>query len=709
VAVQIQDAYGNPALATRNTVVLLSSLNETVGTVPDSVTISKGRSTVYTTFYSTYMEGSTTIVAFTPGLAPGWAGMTTTTGLTPTKLAVILAPPQLPNDNSGHSYPVKVQLQDANGNPAESDENTYVALTSSNMTVGTVPSSMTIYAGRTYASTSFTTTYTPGWTNIVATAAGYASGSAVMTTIGATASKLAVILGPPQFPNDNSGHSYPVKVQLQDVNGDPAKAPISAIVTLASSNLTVGTVPSSLTISTGKTYASTSFTTTYTPGWTNITATAAGYASGSAVMTTIGVTASKLAVILGPPQFPNDNSGHSYPVKVQLQDEYGNPAKAPISTVVTLTSSNPTVGTVPSSVTISAGRTYVSTSFTTTYKSGSTMINVAAAGYTSGSASMETVGAIPSKLAVILAPPKVPHDNSYHNYAVKVQLQDEYGNPAKAPISTVVTLTSSNPTVGTVPGSITISAGKTYAYTHFKSTYSAGSTTITATAAGYTSDSTVMTTATGLTPSKLAVILGPSKLPNDNSGHSYSVIVQLQDTNGNPAPASATTVVLLTSSNENVGTIPASVTISSGKSTTYTTFTSTYAPGLTTITAFTIGYSPRSSAMTTGWWYLGTSIYTDKYSYTTGETMNVGLDVSNPGPETDINVKVWLELPTGATYTLLNIPSVTLPAGLSYSNPTQWSFMLPSISTGIYVWHAVLADPASGAILSQDTAAWEFT
>ena len=102
------------------------------------------------------------------------------------------------------------------------------------------------------------------------------------------------------------------------------------------------------------------------------------------------------------------------------------------------------------------------------------------------------------------------------------------------------------------------------------------------------------------------------------------------------------------------------------------------------------------------------SIYTDETSYTTGDTMRVGLDVSNPGDAMPVIFAIWLEMPEGGIY-VLTFTSVTLPAGLDYSNPNFAVFTLPSIPSGTYMWHAALIEPSRPVeVISHDTAEWEF-
>ncbi len=103
------------------------------------------------------------------------------------------------------------------------------------------------------------------------------------------------------------------------------------------------------------------------------------------------------------------------------------------------------------------------------------------------------------------------------------------------------------------------------------------------------------------------------------------------------------------------------------------------------------------------------SIYTDEYSYSVGDTMHLGLDIENPGGPMTACIAIWLERPVGPVVVILHAHAVTLPAGFTYSNPSFESFVLPSIPSGVYTWHAAFLNPATHAILVEDTAEWQFT
>jgi len=110
-------------------------------------------------------------------------------------------------------------------------------------------------------------------------------------------------------------------------------------------------------------------------------------------------------------------------------------------------------------------------------------------------------------------------------------------------------------------------------------------------------------------------------------------------------------------------------------------------------------------------YFLNTAIiiYTDKYSYSTGDTMHLGLTVINPLDHAiTVCIAVWLEEPDGSKTLLLHAHAKTLPAGFRYSNPDFKTFELPSIPPGVYTWHAALLNRSTHKILIEDTAEWEF-
>jgi len=412
----------------------------------------------------------------------------------PSNLKIYVGPPSILADNNVYDA-IFVQLQDSEGLPCRSRQDTIIHLSSSQTNIGSVDPEITVPAGSTYAVAQFNSTYTPGSTTITAAASGYMTVQASITTVGPVPSKLAVYSFPPAVPAD--GGSYPaIIVQLQDPNGIPAKAPIGDVnVTLSSSNTVAGTVDPFVVIEGGTTYAVATFNTTNTPASAVITAQSSGYSSGQATITTqqIGGQPTNLMVYVGPPTVPADGVTYDQ-VAVQLQDSSGTLAQASSDVAVTLSSSNTAVGTVEPNITINYTQVYALAEFYSTYSSGTTIITAAATNYTSSQGSLTTVGPVPSKLAVYCVPSSLPADGQAYD-AIVVQLQDSGGNPAKDPVGNItVYLFSSVPEAGNISSTVVIPLGKTYSTGSFFSTYTPNSTTITAQTSGYDPGQAALTT-----------------------------------------------------------------------------------------------------------------------------------------------------------------------------------------------------------------------
>lgn len=461
----------------------------------------------------------------------------------PSRLQVYVGPRMVLADNRVHDC-ILVQLQDSRGRPARATEDIIVTLSSSRTDIGSVDPKVTIASGKTYAIARFYSTYTAGSTTITAIASGYTSGQAVMSTAGPIPSRIAVFAFPPVVPADRKAYDS-IIVQLQDAAGKPARAPIGDInVTLASSEIIVGAVNSTVTIQSGKTYAVTKFYSTNNSGSTTITAIAPGYSSGQAKVTTsqTGGPPSKLKVYAAPPKLSAE--GISYEsICVQLEDSDEKIARSSNRTEVNLASSDISVGTVDSTVTIQPNKTYAITKFYSTYRSGSTMITAIAPNYTSGQAAVATFGPIPSGIAIYALPPLIPADNEA--YSIIVQLQDSGGTPARDPIGDVTSILSSSDTeIGEVNSTVIIPFGDTYCTTKLYSKYSAGSTTITAVASGYASGHTVIKSYIIDPLLTVSAKAYPDSIP---SGGEATIRVHVTDNTLNPAPPVPGATIELTS------------------------------------------------------------------------------------------------------------------------------------------------------------------
>jgi hypothetical protein len=435
------------------------------------------------------------------------------------KLKIYVGPTSVLADNSTYNC-IFVQLLDANSKPTRAAEDTVISLSSSQTNIGSVDPSITILKGQTYASANFYTTFSPGISTIAAAATGFVTVTAQITTVGPVPNAVAVYGLPSTLPADGNQYNSTIMVQLQDSSGSPAKAPKDGIqVTLSSSNTTIGEVTPTVVIPEGKTFTTANFTTKLVEAKlvsAVITAVPQGYASKQVTFTTSPVITNptQLKIYTGPTQFLADQSSYKQ-IVVELQNATGFVGKALSDVIVTVASSDQTIGVVDSQITIPKGESYAVATLNTTYRVGATTITAVATDLQRSQVAITTVGFTPSKLAVYGVPSALPSDKATYQ-AIQVQLQDSAGRPAKDPQSDVtVSLFSSQPTFGTVSSALTIPFGSTQATGAISATNAAGATVITAQASSYTTgQATVTTYLIDLTPIEVAVISDPATVNN---------------------------------------------------------------------------------------------------------------------------------------------------------------------------------------------------
>jgi hypothetical protein len=201
---------------------------------------------------------------------------------------------------------------------------------------------------------------------------------------------------------------------------------------------------------------------------------------------------------------------------------------------IQLSSSSENVGKVQPTLEIPTGQVFATATFSTTYKAGTTTITAAATDLITDTETITTIGPIPNKLTVYCSPSTLPADAREYK-AIQIQLQDSRGKPALDPNGDVtVSLFSSDPTIGTVPQTLTIPYGETYATTTFTSTYVASSTSITVQASGYATGQRQMRTYL-IDQSSLTVTV-TSAPSNVVSGKQTNITSYVTDPGGNPTP-----------------------------------------------------------------------------------------------------------------------------------------------------------------------------
>jgi len=182
IYVGITSSTGEPLAAPSDVTVFLSSSNLTVGTVGQSVTIRRGSTFALDSFTTTVWAGNTGVTASSNGFSSATVAVSTVSpSRSPVKLALFALPPFLiPGvDSNGRMV---VQLQDADGIPAQTGQSAGVTLTSSNPGVMAVQQRVSLSPGSTFAFALVNATGANGASMITAQAPGLTSASAVYST-----------------------------------------------------------------------------------------------------------------------------------------------------------------------------------------------------------------------------------------------------------------------------------------------------------------------------------------------------------------------------------------------------------------------------------------------------------------------------------------------------------------------------------------------
>lgn len=316
-------------------------------------------------------------------------------------------------------------------------------------------------------------------------------------------------------------------------------APTGGItVTLSSSNLAAASVPASVMVPAGAVAAPFTIQAGTVSASTPVTIT--GFATGVSATATLTVSPVSVSSVAASPA--SVTGGVSSSGKVTLS------GPAPTSVVVALSSSNKSAATVPSSVTIKAGAT--SGTFTiTTLAQASTATSTITGSYGGGAASTVVTVTPPVASSVVLSPATLQGGQMANCYVYI---------SSKAPAAgLVVTLTSSNPSLASVPATVTIASGSNYKYLVITApaVTAAGTAKISATANGVTKSAVLTVNPAGIA----GIALSPTSLSGGASATGTITLGGISGANG--------TVVNITSSLPAVVSVPATATVPAGAKT----------------------------------------------------------------------------------------------------------------------------------------------
>ena len=605
IYVSLVDSSGSPTLAVSDVTVYLTSSTPAVGVVLNSsLVISIGKGYAMASFTTTPTVGSTKITASATGLASGTTTVTTAVlhGY-PTSISLDAVPSEVNSTStSSRSGTLIVEFQDQAGQPAKAANDTQVSVYSSSPKIVALnATSFTMKAGQLSKVLSFSTGFVPGSALVTASAPQLGSGTAQVTVLGRPPLALQLYVQPSQLVTSGTGR---LVIALTDLSGNPTRAPTNTIVQIRSSSTSAVSAPTTATISAGSIYTAVTLSAGAKPGNATITVSSSGLKSGFATIFTSAAVGPAVALKLyvGPSPVLADHGNYST-VVVSLLNSTGSPTISTSPKDVTLTSSqNSSVGAFGpsafSSMTIPQGDDYViwSVPFTSTFVAGATSLTVSAQDLLPATGTLSTFGPVPSKLAVSSLFGAVPADGGSHP-ALEVSLEDSTGAPAVASTPVTVFLTSSQSGIARLNSPVVIGPGESATVADVTSTSVSGMANITAytnsLSSGYTSASALIQTVSP-SPSAIGAYLAPSVIAPSPTQKGAVLVLQLQDSVGNPAKARSPTTLTITSSDSSVFNQTLQVQIPQGASfivvpvvpleSGSTTFTVT-SPGLTAATA----------------------------------------------------------------------------------------------------------------------------
>ncbi len=380
------------------------------------------------------------------------------------------------------------------------------------------------------------------------------------------------------------------RVQAQDASGGAATVASSTVVALSASSGTLGffsdsscvTAVTSVTILEAQSVVGFFFKETVA-GAPTLTATAAVLGTANQQQTVSAAVPSRLVV-----QTPARTAiagACSGSISFQAQDTYGNPVAVEGATQVSFssTSAGATVfadtgcGTPTSLASIVAGSTTVTVYFRDTI-AGSPQLTAAAPGYLNGTQTQTVLAAAPARVA-FSSPSQLVTAGACSAPAL-IEVQDAFGNAAPVSAALALSLTGgasvamfSDAACATASTSVTVSSGSSSQVFHFIGNVT-GPITLGVSATGLTSATQdQLISASG--PTRLVVISAPQTVTA--GGCSAALLIQAQDSFGNPAAVSSNTSVVLTTTSTTQSFSPTGACASSVGNVTLATGTDTVA------------------------------------------------------------------------------------------------------------------------------------
>jgi hypothetical protein len=562
VRVTAMDAFGNVATGFSQTVTVALGTNPAGGTLSGttSVPASGGVASFLNLSINRAGQGYT-LSASASGVA---AAASSPFDITPGAAARLAFSVQPTTTTSSQPIapPVKVQVQDALGNLVPSATST-VTIALASGPGGTLSGTRTVSASSGEA--------TFGDLSIDRAGGGYSLSATASGLIAATSATFSITVGPaarlvfsvqPQNVTAGSAISPAVQVEIQDSGGNRVTTSTAPITMALGANPGGGTLAGTTTVNAAGGVATFSNL--------SINRSGAGYSLAASSGALAGAVSSLFDVAAGPPASvgffvqPSSvvaGSTISPAVQAVIQDAFGNAVTTATNVVTVSLAANPGAGTLSGTLARAAsGGFAVFTDLSINRAAAGYALGASSPGLTSGtSAPFNVTAGAPTRLAFAVQPTNV-QAGAFITPAVVVEIQDALGNRVTTASNPVGVAFSSNPTGGTLMGTITRAASAGLAtFDDLFVDRAGGPYSLAASSAGLT----------GATSSTFQVTVGPAfrlafgTQPSSATAGSPilpSPTVAVQDQMGNTVTTSSASITVAFASNPGGGTISGTTT-----------------------------------------------------------------------------------------------------------------------------------------------------
>jgi hypothetical protein len=413
-----------------------------------------------------------------------------------------------------------------------------INMTSSDPTAAPVPATVTMPAGFAFDQFTFQIGSVSTPTPVTLTASLNGTSASANLTVEPPALK-SLTVGPATI---TGGAQPQITVMLS------GNAPAGGLTVNLSSNSPAATPPASVTVQAGSLSAVLNLPTSAVTSNTAVVITASANGVSLQSQLTLTPQIAPASLTLNPATTGSSTSGSTGVVTIA--------SAAPSDTQIFLTSSNPSVATLPATVTVPQGSTTGGFSIQTIVVNTTTNVTITATGAGVSKSAVLTVvppgSAGPSVTSLVLNPASLTGGSTSQGTVLLSSAAPSGG--------LAVTLSSSNTAVATVPAGVTVPAGATSTTFTVNTKAVTASTNVTISASGGGGSTSTQMTVSPASSSSVTLSSLTLKDTSISGGNGTEGVVNLS-----AAAPSGGVAVTLSSSNSSAASVPSSVTVQAGQ------------------------------------------------------------------------------------------------------------------------------------------------